>query len=374
MPPASAVRKAEELLPEPGNPSVQIRQINEAVLFEMSTVTRPAYQETALDVRSEELLIPRKVYWWAVTILTLLTLATAIGSDSTTATRLLPRSLQRWSPANFTGLAPDAHTAMKRCIRCSGMAVFNHPSQTASLSNQGWRSQRRGSLQRFDAVSVEVLRGGKPLVLLQATQSRVSMSWFWPFGKLETRSGGGYTDAIVRAIEAQSAATVADVSSTSAIEAVAGLMSRTLSSAKVDGPSWLQEAIDPPWLAMVGRSLIREGASLSVIRATEGGLHLVPAAHWTFETLDGQMLGEIEDEWQARITTYGPSASTTRTLAREEFVYVRWGASPGTPYRGRGPTSWAQSHREDEWRDGTLPWRRSERAYRADAQHPVRWR
>ena len=167
------------------------------------------------------------------------------------------------------------------------------------------------------------------------------MSWFWPFGKLETRSGGGYTDAIVRAIEAQSAATVADVSSTSAIEAVAGLMSRTLSSAKVDGPSWLQEAIDPPWLAMVGRSLIREGASLSVIRATEGGLHLVPAAHWTFETLDGQMLGEIEDEWQARITTYGPSASTTRTLAREEFVYVRWGASPGTPYRGRGPTSWA---------------------------------
>ena len=65
VPPPSAVRKAEELLPEPGNPSVQIRQINEAVLFEMSTVTRPAYQETALDVRSEELLIPRKVYWWA---------------------------------------------------------------------------------------------------------------------------------------------------------------------------------------------------------------------------------------------------------------------------------------------------------------------
>ena len=65
VPPASAVRKAEELLPEPGNPAVQIRQIHEAVLIEMSTVTRPAYQETALDVRSEEeLVVPRKVYWW----------------------------------------------------------------------------------------------------------------------------------------------------------------------------------------------------------------------------------------------------------------------------------------------------------------------
>ena len=164
---------------------------------------------------------------------------------------------------------------------------------------------------------------------------------FWPFGKVETRSGGSYTDAIVQAIEAQAVATVADASATAAIEAVAGLLSRTLSAARVDGPTWLQDAINPPWLAMVGRSLVREGASLSVIRATEAALHLVPAAHWTFETLNGEMLGEVEDEWQARVTTYGPSASTTRTLSRDGFVYVRWGASPGTPYRGRGPTSWA---------------------------------
>ncbi len=164
---------------------------------------------------------------------------------------------------------------------------------------------------------------------------------FWPFGKVETRSGGSYTDAIVQAIEAQAVATVADASATAAIEAVAGLLSRTLSAARVDGPTWLQDAVNPPWLAMVGRSLVREGASLSVIRATEAALHLVPAAHWTFETLNGEMLGEVEDEWQARVTTYGPSASTTRTLSRDGFVYVRWGASPGTPYRGRGPVSWA---------------------------------
>ena len=64
VPPVSAVRKAEELIPEPGNPGVQIRQIHEALLVELSAVTRPTYQETVLDVRSEELVLPRKVFWW----------------------------------------------------------------------------------------------------------------------------------------------------------------------------------------------------------------------------------------------------------------------------------------------------------------------
>lgn len=54
VPPASAIANAEELIPEPGNPSVQIRQINQAVLHELSLVTRPAYSETAIDVRAED--------------------------------------------------------------------------------------------------------------------------------------------------------------------------------------------------------------------------------------------------------------------------------------------------------------------------------
>ena len=52
VPPASAVRDAEGLEPEPGNPAVQVRVINQAVLFEMSVVTRAAYSETDIDVRA----------------------------------------------------------------------------------------------------------------------------------------------------------------------------------------------------------------------------------------------------------------------------------------------------------------------------------
>ncbi len=54
VPPASAVSNAEELIPEPGNEAVQIRQINEAILYEISIVSRPAYVETVVEVRDDE--------------------------------------------------------------------------------------------------------------------------------------------------------------------------------------------------------------------------------------------------------------------------------------------------------------------------------
>ena len=54
VPPRSAVPDAESLEPEPGNPGVSIRVIRQAVLFELSVVSRPAFSETTVDVRHEE--------------------------------------------------------------------------------------------------------------------------------------------------------------------------------------------------------------------------------------------------------------------------------------------------------------------------------
>ncbi len=164
----------------------------------------------------------------------------------------------------------------------------------------------------------------------------------WPWSKPEERSaGGGYTDAVVAAIEAQAAAKVADASSTAAVEAVAGLLSRSFADAEVIAEPWVQEAVSPFWLMQVGRSLIRPGESLSVIDMTgDGRLELVPAAFWNFEALSTPG-AESEDTWHCRATTYGPSSSRTRLLGRDRLVFVRWGTSPGTRYRGQGPTSWA---------------------------------
>ena len=51
VPPVTAVADAERLEDEPGNPGVAIRVIRAAVLFELSLVTRPAYNATAVTLR-----------------------------------------------------------------------------------------------------------------------------------------------------------------------------------------------------------------------------------------------------------------------------------------------------------------------------------
>lgn len=54
VPPASVVPDAETFEPEPGNPGVQVRVIKQAVLYELSLVTRPVYSGTEVDVRAFE--------------------------------------------------------------------------------------------------------------------------------------------------------------------------------------------------------------------------------------------------------------------------------------------------------------------------------
>ncbi len=66
IPPAGTVANAEEIIPEPGNPGVSIRQINQAVLYELSIVSRPAYGETTVEARDNEHAIaqPRRRRIW----------------------------------------------------------------------------------------------------------------------------------------------------------------------------------------------------------------------------------------------------------------------------------------------------------------------
>ena len=54
MPPKSINPNAETILPEPGNPGVDIRVINDAILAEASIVSRPVYGSTTVDLRAEQ--------------------------------------------------------------------------------------------------------------------------------------------------------------------------------------------------------------------------------------------------------------------------------------------------------------------------------
>ena len=68
VPPATAVSNAQELVPETGNPDVLIRRVNQAVLYEMSMLTRGAYQDAGVEMRDWQtadsgLTVPDDAVW-----------------------------------------------------------------------------------------------------------------------------------------------------------------------------------------------------------------------------------------------------------------------------------------------------------------------
>ena len=104
------------------------------------------------------------------------------------------------------------------------------------------------------------------------------MRWPWQKQERERRdSGGDFSDAVVRLIEAQAAGTTADASSTAAVEAASGALSRAFAAAEIVGPAWVQEAVSPGVLAQIGRDLVRSGDSMHVIRMGAAGMvRLIP--------------------------------------------------------------------------------------------------
>ena len=156
-----------------------------------------------------------------------------------------------------------------------------------------------------------------------------------PWSKRERRdSGGDFSDAVVRLIEAQAA----DASSTAAVEAASGALSRAFASAEVVGEPWVAEAVSPGVLAQIGRDLVRSGDSMHVIRmGRDGMVTLIPASSWHWEGTHDP------STWTVRATCYGPSTSTTWNLPASSVVFCRWGSTPGQPYTGIGPLSWAHT-------------------------------
>ena len=160
----------------------------------------------------------------------------------------------------------------------------------------------------------------------------------WPWSKREKRdSGGDFSDAVIRLIEAQAAGKAADASSTAAVEAASGALSRAFASARVEGAPHVQQAVTGRFLAQVGRDLIRSGDSMHVIRVSMGGVKLIPCSSWHWEG------SHDPDSWTVRATAYGPSTSTTWNLPAAGVVFLTWGSTPGQPYVGTGPLAWAHT-------------------------------
>ncbi len=77
---------------------------------------------------------------------------------------------------------------------------------------------------------------------------------------------------------------------------------------------------------------------MHVIRVGDTGMvQLIPCSSWHWEG------NHDPDSWTTQATAYGPSTSTTWNLPGASVVFVRWGSTPGQPYIGTGPTSWAST-------------------------------
>ena len=157
----------------------------------------------------------------------------------------------------------------------------------------------------------------------------------WPWQRETREASGGYTEIISRLIEAQATGTSQQASTTAATEAAAGLLSRSMSSATVDGPVELTETVSPRCLAQMGRDLIRVGESLHVLRYMGGRLLLIPASTWYWE-------GDADPStWTCTATCYGPSGSTTWRVPQSSVVFISWGSPTARPYHGLPPSTWA---------------------------------
>ena len=150
-------------------------------------------------------------------------------------------------------------------------------------------------------------------------------------------SGGDFYDLVLSQIEAAATGTIASVSSSAAIECVAGLLSRCLADAEVEGAGYARDAVTPCVLSQIGRDLIIKGETMHVIDMVMDKVNLTPASTWHFEG------GASPESWTARATMYGPSTSITRLLPWNGIVFVKWGARTGAPYQGVPVTRWAST-------------------------------
>ena len=160
----------------------------------------------------------------------------------------------------------------------------------------------------------------------------------WPWQAREDRADSSYTDALVAAITANAGGqTTAFPTATAALEAAAGVVGRAFAAAEVRAPDATRDALSPACLSMIGRSLIRRGEILFLIRVDGDRVKLWPAAS---HDLAG---GPDPDSWTYRLTVGGPERTHTYSdVPASGVIHLQYSRDPERPWRGYGPLQVAQ--------------------------------
>ena len=155
-----------------------------------------------------------------------------------------------------------------------------------------------------------------------------------PANGRETRSAStGFTDLVVAGLLSRaSGERTNDPASLAAIESAAGIWSRAMMSATVEGDDRVQSAVTPRYLKLVAREWIRSGDIVHVIAVSDAGkVTLLPCASWD---VNG---GPGEENYWYRCDLYAPSNTENITVPAAGVVHSRWATHPEEPWRGRAP-------------------------------------
>ena len=155
----------------------------------------------------------------------------------------------------------------------------------------------------------------------------------WPWQARETRADSSYTDALVAAITANAGGqSTAFPTATAALEAAAGVVGRAFAAGEVRAPDAMRDALGPACLSMIGRSLIRRGEIVFLIKVDGDRVKLLPAASHDIQ-------GDPDpDSWSYRLTVGGPE----RTLTYPSVPAARRDP-PSIFTRSRAPLAWLRA-------------------------------
>ena len=164
------------------------------------------------------------------------------------------------------------------------------------------------------------------------------MRFPWSKREPERREALPFTDAVVAALTAQAAGTVAgDPSAIAALETAAGLWARAFASAEVAPATPATAAVTPACLALIARDLIRRGESVHAIEVERGAIRLAPVGSWDVRG------GPDERAWWYRCDVFGPSGNLTRFVPSGAVVHARYAVDASRPWYGISPLGWARA-------------------------------
>ena len=143
------------------------------------------------------------------------------------------------------------------------------------------------------------------------------MSW-WPFSQKTEKRESGFGDLVLSALFNQAnGASAGSTLELGVVEIASGFYSRAFASAVIEPKTPVTRFLNPSFLALVARDLIRRGESVHYLEVgIDGIVRATPAGSWDIRG------GWSEDEWFYRLDLFGPSGNIIPSLCLRKAFYI----------------------------------------------------